>query len=583
MESQPYQKLLKFFCIGSTKTGKSALIQKFTDNTFNPNYSATIGVEFKKKNLSLHDTTYKLQIWDSAGQERYMSLLSSHLKGADCVFIFYNPSDRASFDKLADWVKFVRSSSNTSNKVVVVENVFEDEVRNVGKKEAFDMVTTYELPLVSVNVKTGTNVDVLFSNSISYIEGNEVTWADIEERKNIASDIEDINVPIIVTEPVTTSESKDYDNLFKLLLVGNATTGKSSILYRFCDDIFSENYISTIGVDFKIKTLEIKNKIVKLQIWDTAGQERFRTITSSYYRGANCIFVTYSANDRESFESIDKWIKEIETFSSVNTRVALLENVFRSTDRKVAEHEGQELANNYNIQFFRVNAKSGDQIETPFIRMSEILINPSSSDHSAITGNQLAPEKVKKEEKKSETKTHSKNEEFLVKVLLIGDYCTGKSSILLRYSDDMFSESYIATIGVDFRIKIIEVNTNTIKLQMWDTSGQERFKTITSSYYKGAHCIMIVYETSNRESFLNLGNWIEEVEKYSTKDVIKCLVEHEKSDKTREVESFEGEDFARRNNLLFFKVDAKKNEGLNQLFENSAIKVVETLLCKKRE
>ena len=94
-------------------------------------------------------------------------------------------------------------------------------------------------------------------------------------------------------------------------LIGDSGVGKSCLLLRFADDTYTGTYISTIGVDFKIRTVELEGKTIKLQIWDTAGQERFRTITSSYYRGAHGIIVVYDVTDMESFEAVKGWIPEV--------------------------------------------------------------------------------------------------------------------------------------------------------------------------------------------------------------------------------------------------------------------------------
>ncbi|CAM0958698.1 unnamed protein product [Alopecurus aequalis] len=106
--------------------------------------------------------------------------------------------------------------------------------------------------------------------------------------------------------------SAEYDYLFKLLLIGDSSVGKSCLLLRFADDAYVDTYISTIGVDFKIRTVELDGKSVKLQIWDTAGQERFRTITSSYYRGAHGIIIVYDVTDMESFNNVKQWLSEID-------------------------------------------------------------------------------------------------------------------------------------------------------------------------------------------------------------------------------------------------------------------------------
>ncbi|XP_020595675.1 ras-related protein RABE1a-like isoform X2 [Phalaenopsis equestris] len=118
----------------------------------------------------------------------------------------------------------------------------------------------------------------------------------------------------------------DYDYLIKLLLIGDSGVGKSCLLLRFSDGSFTTSFITTIGIDFKIRTIELDGKRIKLQIWDTAGQERFRTITTAYYRGAMGILLVYDVTDESSFNNIRNWIRNIEQHASDNVNKILVGN-----------------------------------------------------------------------------------------------------------------------------------------------------------------------------------------------------------------------------------------------------------------
>mmetsp|Transcript_49193 Transcript_49193/g.76790 ORF Transcript_49193/g.76790 Transcript_49193/m.76790 type:complete len:202 (-) Transcript_49193:223-828(-) len=165
--------------------------------------------------------------------------------------------------------------------------------------------------------------------------------------------------------------SAEYDYLFKLLLIGDSGVGKSCLLLRFADDTYTESYISTIGVDFKIRTLELDGKTIKLQIWDTAGQERFRTITSSYYRGANGIIVVYDVTDNESFNNVKQWMNEIDKYASDKVNKMLVGNKCDLTSKKVVDYDtGKELADSLGIPFLETSAKNSTNVEQAFITMA---------------------------------------------------------------------------------------------------------------------------------------------------------------------------------------------------------------------
>lgn len=161
------------------------------------------------------------------------------------------------------------------------------------------------------------------------------------------------------------------DYLFKVLIIGNSGVGKSCLLLRFAEDMFSDNYISTIGVDFKIRKIELDHKSIKLQIWDTAGQERFRTITKSYYRGSNGIVVVYDITDRESFEQVSHWMSEIDSHASQDVCRLLVGNKSDLPDRVVKTEEGEALARQFGIPFMETSAKDSINVENMFITMAQ--------------------------------------------------------------------------------------------------------------------------------------------------------------------------------------------------------------------
>jgi len=164
----------------------------------------------------------------------------------------------------------------------------------------------------------------------------------------------------------------EYDYLFKLLLIGDSGVGKSCLLLRFADDTYTESYISTIGVDFKIRTIELEGKTVKLQIWDTAGQERFRTITSSYYRGAHGIIVVYDVTDADTFSNIRQWLQEIDRYACEGVNKLIVGNKSDLEGKKAVEYQSaKEFSDQLGIPFLETSAKNATNVEQAFLTMAK--------------------------------------------------------------------------------------------------------------------------------------------------------------------------------------------------------------------
>jgi len=179
----------------------------------------------------------------------------------------------------------------------------------------------------------------------------------------------------------------DYDYLFILVLIGDSGVGKSCLLLRFADDKWTDSYISTIGVDFKIRTIELDGKTIKLQIWDTAGQERFRTISSTYYRGAHGIIVVYDITNLDSFNNVKRWLEEINKYARENVNKLLVGNKLDLPEvsqqlRQVPQMKGKEFADNLEIPFLETSAKTGTFVDTAFLKMAfEIKQKMTSNMH----------------------------------------------------------------------------------------------------------------------------------------------------------------------------------------------------------
>ena len=171
-----------------------------------------------------------------------------------------------------------------------------------------------------------------------------------------------------------------YDYLIKVLLVGNSGVGKSCLLSRFCDDEYEITSMITIGVDFKIKTLPIGDKIACLQIWDTAGNKRYRSITKSYYRGSQGAIVVYDITNRDTFNRVDTWVDEITSISDDITIILVGSKSDCEINRVVSRAEGEAKSQEIGCDFYECSSKLGHNVTEIFEHLAtKISHNPSTN------------------------------------------------------------------------------------------------------------------------------------------------------------------------------------------------------------
>ncbi|XP_038619859.1 ras-related protein Rab-26 [Tachyglossus aculeatus] len=184
-----------------------------------------------------------------------------------------------------------------------------------------------------------------------------------------------LNGVALPRHPTLSSSGEFYDVAFKVMLVGDSGVGKTCLLVRFKDGAFlAGSFISTVGIDFRNKVLNVDGVKVKLQIWDTAGQERFRSVTHAYYRDAHALLLLYDVTNKASFDNIQAWLAEIQEYAQQGAVLMLLGNkVDSAQDRAVRREDGEKLARGYEVPFMETSAKTGLNVDLAFMAIAKEL------------------------------------------------------------------------------------------------------------------------------------------------------------------------------------------------------------------
>ncbi|KAI8873836.1 ras-domain-containing protein [Ramicandelaber brevisporus] len=192
-----------------------------------------------------------------------------------------------------------------------------------------------------------------------------------------------------VSRTSTASFQQDYDHVFKVLLVGDSSVGKTSLLIRFADDIFTSGCLTTIGLDFRVRTIPVVHdpyrdtnpKVAKLMIWDTSGQDRFRTVIKACYRGTHGFIVAFSLADRESFQHLEQWLKDVDDGADAQYRGRTFARLLVGNksdlvgERQVSYEEALQFANDHGMTYIETSAKDSTGVNEAFERLAKDMVS----------------------------------------------------------------------------------------------------------------------------------------------------------------------------------------------------------------
>ena len=197
------------------------------------------------------------------------------------------------------------------------------------------------------------------------------------------------------------SKEEHSDIKVKIMLIGNSNVGKTSIIKRYCKNIFSKSHISTVGIDLETKNIKIGKQIINLQLWDTAGQERYRVLSKNYYNNSDAFIIVYDITNSKSFENVTNWIMQIKENASENVKIVLFGNKSDLEDQRIInEEEGKKFGKDNNINFYETSAENGANVEKAIIDLVKEVINDENFTKGSENTSQLSGDKFKKENKK---------------------------------------------------------------------------------------------------------------------------------------------------------------------------------------
>ena len=347
-----YDYLYKLLIFGTGPIGKTSILRRFTDGSFTQNHLITIGIDFKIKYVHIFDRLIKLQIWDTAGNERFRTITKTYYKGAHGIIILYDVSDIYSFKDVRNyWFKELKKA-NVLEKVDIflVGNKIDKTDRVISKEEGEKLAEEFGIRYYECSAKDNYNIDFIFNSLVKRIALNYFN-------------------------------EKNYDNYdisYKISILGDKSTGKTCILKDYLENKFiHNNYLPTKIIETKSKIIENNDgNLVKLQFYDTPGINQYHLLLKDDYKDSNGIILIYDVTNKNSFNNLENWIKEIKNICSRNTPIFIVGNKIDDdkNNRIITIEEGKKVAKEYDLLFSECSAKTGENIDFIFEELGKNII-----------------------------------------------------------------------------------------------------------------------------------------------------------------------------------------------------------------
>lgn len=362
--------------IGSRLSGKSCLIEKFTQGLYSDHYTGTVGVDCNSRVLEVDDKLVRLRLWDTSGQQAFMWTAEKHLREADGIIFVYDITDIDGFRELPSWLELVNRCAKSRDlpKVLVGTKTDLRHKQVVTESQAKEFGIPEGMQHFEVSAKAGKNVSVVF-----YVIAKEILqWRQLGCVKKLGqpSPMQLYGEPNVIEMVEKIEEDEpEYHHLFKILLLGASRVGKTAARFRFCRGYYSSDYHRTSGLEYSTRTVRINREIVKLQIWDVGGDPVFDATRKSYYRGATGFIIMYDVGNQKSFEKAEMYIKELDMYEQPDSPKIVIANKCDLAEAKqqVNQDAAKSWADGWRLPLVEASARTGDNIDSAFLKLAAAL------------------------------------------------------------------------------------------------------------------------------------------------------------------------------------------------------------------